>query len=148
MDSEVLDMLSLRPPPPASRKEGGGCIRTADNRRRTPPPKIKVTIAGKNEIYNRENLIGLFFGTHTFGSQTPPLLSSYTSLGGGGGGGLYHDSLLCDNKGMAPASGLPGEADIHPKAATIRPPDGPAAAVASQPPMVNSQTLATTGQNF
>ena len=56
--------------PPARR--GGGCIRTADNRRRTPPPQTKVTIAEKNEIYNRENLIGPFFGTHTFGSQTPP----------------------------------------------------------------------------
>ena len=37
-----------------------------------PPPQTKVTIAGKNEIYNRENLVGPFFGTQTFGSQTPP----------------------------------------------------------------------------
>ena len=36
-----------------------------------PPPQIKVTIAGKNEIYKRENLIGPFL-VQTFGSQTPP----------------------------------------------------------------------------
>ena len=45
-----------------------------------PPLKTKVTIAGKNEIYRQENLIGPFFGTQTLGSQTPPPHPSNTSL--------------------------------------------------------------------
>ena len=70
-------------------------IRTADNHRTSPPPplpdplaptdppppKTKVTLAGKNEISRRENLVGPFFGTQTFGSQTPLPLSSNVSLG-------------------------------------------------------------------
>ena len=36
-----------------------------------PPHKTTGTIVGNNEIYNRENLMGPYFGTQTFGSQTP-----------------------------------------------------------------------------
>ena len=50
-------------------------IRTADNHKRSPPPpspQTKVTIVGKNEIYNRENPIGPFLVHNVFRSQTPP----------------------------------------------------------------------------
>ena len=36
-----------------------------------PPPQTKVTIVGKNEIYNKENLVGPFLVHKIFGSQTP-----------------------------------------------------------------------------
>ena len=37
-----------------------------------PPLQTKVTISGKNDVSNRENLVGPFFCTQNFGSQTPP----------------------------------------------------------------------------
>ena len=47
--------------------------RMAVHRRRSPPPpQTKVTITGKNEIYNREHLVGPILDAQTFGSQTPP----------------------------------------------------------------------------
>ena len=49
-----------------------------------PPPQTKATIVGKNEIYNRENLIGPFLVQQLLGLRPPP--SSNTSLGAGGGG--------------------------------------------------------------
>ena len=39
---------------------------------RTPPPKTKVTIVGKNEICNRENLVGRFL-VHKLLGPRPPL---------------------------------------------------------------------------
>ena len=64
-----------------------GSIRMAVHRRRRggippgPLPQTKVTTAGKNEIYERENLVGPFL-VHTLGSQNPPFPPSTTSLPG------------------------------------------------------------------
>ena len=55
-------------PPAAGRllkTEGGGPSS------KIPPPLTKVTIVGKNEIYNWENLVGPFLARKPFGSQTP-----------------------------------------------------------------------------
>ena len=38
-----------------------------------PPPKTEVTIVGKNEIYNRENLIGPFLVHKLSSPKNPPL---------------------------------------------------------------------------
>ena len=46
----------------------------------TPPPQTKVTIVGKNEIYNREKLSGPFLVHRVLGPRPPPLLSSNASL--------------------------------------------------------------------
>ena len=47
----------------------------ADNHRRTPPPPpTKVTIVGKNEIYNRAKLIGPLWCTNFCVPDTPPSL--------------------------------------------------------------------------
>ena len=37
-----------------------------------PPPQTKVTIVGKNEIYNWENLIGPFLVHKLLGPRPPP----------------------------------------------------------------------------
>ena len=52
-----------------------GCIRTAVHRRRSPPPPpwTKVTIAGKTEIYRRENLAGPFLVNTLFVPDPPRL---------------------------------------------------------------------------
>ena len=47
-----------------------GCY--LDNHRNNCPPPPPDQRVGKNEVYNPENLIGHFWYTHTFGSQTPP----------------------------------------------------------------------------
>ena len=38
------------------------------------PPQTKVTMVGKNEIYNRENLVGPFFIHKLWVPNPPPLL--------------------------------------------------------------------------
>ena len=40
----------------------------------SPPPQTKVTIAGKNEIYNRENLVRPFLVHQVLGPKPPPPL--------------------------------------------------------------------------
>ena len=40
----------------------------------SPPPQTKVTIVGKNEIYNRENLVRPFLVHQVLGSKPPPPL--------------------------------------------------------------------------
>ena len=48
-------------------------IRMADNESRSPPsPQTKVTIVGRNETYNRENLIGPFLVHNFLGPRPPP----------------------------------------------------------------------------
>ena len=42
----------------------------------TPRPKTKVTIAGPNEIYNRENIVGPFLVHKLLGLRPPPPLSN------------------------------------------------------------------------
>ena len=65
-----------------------GSIRMAVHRKRSPPPpppQTTGTIAGRNEIYNREKSDGAIFGTQTFGSQAPaPTFPSNTPPGAGG----------------------------------------------------------------
>ena len=39
----------------------------------SPPPQTKVTIVGKNEIYNRENLVRPFLVHQVLGSKPPAL---------------------------------------------------------------------------
>ena len=80
-------------------------ITTADNRRSPPPPpRTKVTIVGRNEICFWENLIGPFFRTQTFGSQTPPppraCACPVPSLAPcvRGGGGRWNRRLLWNGK--------------------------------------------------
>ena len=36
-----------------------------------PPPETKVTLVGKNKSYNRENLVGPFWGHNTLVLQMP-----------------------------------------------------------------------------
>ena len=50
------------------KNQGGG----ASPRTPSPPPQTKVTIAGKNEIYNRENLVRPFLGHQVLGPNPPP----------------------------------------------------------------------------
>ena len=40
----------------------------------SPPPQTKVTIVGKNEIYNRENLVRPFLVHQVLGDKPPPPL--------------------------------------------------------------------------
>ena len=40
----------------------------------SPPPQTKVTIVGKNEIYNRENLVRPFLVHQVLGPKPPPPL--------------------------------------------------------------------------
>ena len=89
-------MRSPHPPPcPPPRKQIGATranIRMADNHWRSPPPppldppppptpKTKVTIVGKNQIYDWENLIGPFLVCKLLGPRPRPSLSSNASLG-------------------------------------------------------------------
>ena len=50
------------------KNEGGG----ASPKTPSPPPQTKVTIAGKNEIYNRENLVRPFLVHQVLGPKPPP----------------------------------------------------------------------------
>ena len=62
----VLNFLNPPPPPP----QGGP----------PPPLQTKVTIVGKNEIYNRENLVGPFLVHKRLGPRSPPPLPSTPPL--------------------------------------------------------------------
>ena len=60
-------------------RAGRATIRTVDNRRRSPPPPLwtpplqtKVTVVGKDQICNRDNLIGPVLVHKALGSQIPP----------------------------------------------------------------------------
>ena len=44
----------------------------------SPPPQTKVTIAGKNEIYKRENVVGPFLVHKLLGPNPPPPLAQKT----------------------------------------------------------------------
>ena len=50
----------------------GGGGRTATVHPKPPPPPTKVTIVGKKELYNRENLIGPFWVHELLGPRPPP----------------------------------------------------------------------------
>ena len=65
-----------------------GSIRMAVHRRMggggglpLPGPRTKVTIAGKNEIFQNGKSGWAIFGAQTFGSQTPPSLEEGLRLG-------------------------------------------------------------------
>ena len=47
---------------------GGGIPPSLD-----PPPPTKVTVVGKNEIYNRQNLVGPFLVHKFLGPDPPPI---------------------------------------------------------------------------
>ena len=60
----------------------------------SPPPQTKVTIVGKNEIYNRENLVRPFLVHQVLGPKPPaplppPAQKKPWRGGEGGGAGLY-----------------------------------------------------------
>ena len=55
--------------------EGGGSPKTP-----SPPPQTKVTIVGKNEIYNRENLVRPFLVHQVFGPQKYLFPERYRAL--------------------------------------------------------------------
>ena len=81
-------LLTAVPAPAWEGRQGAGqgSIRMAVHRRRKgvyPPPPIqtKVTIVGKNEIYDRENLIGPSFVHKLFGTRPTPSPPFNTSLG-------------------------------------------------------------------
>ena len=63
------------PPPRASlgylKTKGGG---DPSPKTPSPPPQTKVTIVGKNEIYNRENLVRPFLVHQVLGPKPPPPL--------------------------------------------------------------------------
>ena len=73
--------LYLPPPPRLTGQVCGGgdprCIIMAVHRRRTPPPprprppQTKVTIAGTNEIYRWEDLVGPFLVHKLLGPKPP-----------------------------------------------------------------------------
>ena len=52
------------------KNQGGG----ASPQTPSPPPQTKVTIVGKNEIYNRENLVRPFLVHQVLGPKPPPPL--------------------------------------------------------------------------
>ena len=52
----------------------------------SPPPQTKVTIVGKNEIYNRENLVRPFLVHQVLGPKPPPPLPPATQKKPWGGG--------------------------------------------------------------
>ena len=64
------------PPPPDQgffriiKNQGGG----ASPKTPSPPPQTKVTIVGKNEIYNRENVVRPFLVHQVLGPKPPPPL--------------------------------------------------------------------------
>ena len=64
------------PPPPQGffrtiKNQGGG---DPSPKTPSPPPQTKVTIVGKNEIYNRENLVRPFLVHQVLGPKPPPPL--------------------------------------------------------------------------
>ena len=70
----ALEVYACPPPPPRASLEylktkGGGSPKTP-----SPPPQTKVTIVGKNEIYNRENLVRPFLVHQVLGPKPPPPL--------------------------------------------------------------------------
>ena len=52
------------------KNQGGG----ASPQTPSAPPQTKVTIVGKNEIYNRENLVRPFLVHQVLGPKPPPPL--------------------------------------------------------------------------
>ena len=66
----------------------------------SPPPQTKVTIVGKNEIYKRENLVGLFLVQKLLGPRPPPPRSKDAlPRAKGHSWGVTIGARLCDRKG-------------------------------------------------
>ena len=68
-------MSANAPPPPQGffriiKTQGGG----ASPKTPSPPPQTKVTTVGKNEIYNKENMVRPFLVHQVLGPKTPPPL--------------------------------------------------------------------------
>ena len=80
-----------------------------------PPPRTKVTIAGKNEIYHRENLVGPFLAHNLLPPPLPP--PSNTSLSGPSSGleSRFWESLALNHRPVAKHSKYPRVCALTPQ---------------------------------
>ena len=102
----------------------------------SPPPQTKVTIVGKNEIYNRENLVRPFLVHQVLGPKPPPPLPrpcSKEALTGGVSDAEFWNAFSGRVGGLGPRSSKWRHTADTPPERTRRAPEGNGTRRAQQP---------------